>query len=221
MSATIPFNGDIDLNKNQIKNGRFDNLSSAPGSPGVGQIYYNTTYNMNFIWNGTIWRPTGQPPLIQSNTLFTSANTNVDEVAFCLLLPGGLLTTNDYLDILAAISTLGTALKSWKLFVGTAAQTIGATQSGATQIGVAATSTSFKTSLFYRSLAIASNTSVIAPPATTNATGYTGGSTAGANAGITIPTLASDTYWIFTLQRASGSTDAFTSEFMRLQPLKS
>ena len=30
-------------------------LASAPGSPGVGQMYYNTTDNKLYYWNGTAW----------------------------------------------------------------------------------------------------------------------------------------------------------------------
>lgn len=59
MAGIIPFGADIDLNKNQIKNARFDNLAtaSAPSSPAVGQMYYDTTVNCNMCWNGSVWIP--------------------------------------------------------------------------------------------------------------------------------------------------------------------
>lgn len=34
---------DIDLNKNQLRKARFENLAEAPENPAVGQVYYNTT----------------------------------------------------------------------------------------------------------------------------------------------------------------------------------
>ena len=46
---------DIDLNQNQILKGAFERLASAPGSPVLGQFYFNTGDNKFYGWNGTIW----------------------------------------------------------------------------------------------------------------------------------------------------------------------
>ena len=47
----------IDLTKTQILNVVLQNLASAPSSPTAGQIYYNTTTNTAYQYNGTAWVP--------------------------------------------------------------------------------------------------------------------------------------------------------------------
>lgn len=45
----------LDLSKNQVLNIALHNLASAPSSPVAGQIYYNTTDNAVYYWDGTQW----------------------------------------------------------------------------------------------------------------------------------------------------------------------
>lgn len=45
----------IDLNQNEISNVRLQQLASDPGSPVEGQIYYNTTDNTAYLYDGSTW----------------------------------------------------------------------------------------------------------------------------------------------------------------------
>lgn len=45
----------LDLNKNEIQNFKIQNLATAPSNPLLGQLYYNTTDNVLYIWNNVKW----------------------------------------------------------------------------------------------------------------------------------------------------------------------
>lgn len=49
----------IDLNKLELQNATIQNLAVAPGSPVVGQIYYDTVDNKIKVWTGSAWANVG------------------------------------------------------------------------------------------------------------------------------------------------------------------
>jgi hypothetical protein len=53
----ISYLSSINLNQNQLLNARIHNLPSAPDSPVAGQMYYNTTFNRLFVYDGGSWIP--------------------------------------------------------------------------------------------------------------------------------------------------------------------
>jgi len=45
-----------DFNQNEIWKVVLENLSSHPSTPKIGQIYFNTTDNLAYIWGGSSWQ---------------------------------------------------------------------------------------------------------------------------------------------------------------------
>lgn len=58
----------IDLNKNELQNAVIQNLGTAPASPLDGQIYYNTSDDTLYFYNGTSWVNVVQSAEIQYGT---------------------------------------------------------------------------------------------------------------------------------------------------------
>lgn len=65
-----------DFSKNEIQNVVMHKLASAPSSPVAGQIYYDTTNNAAYMWNGTAWRPVDASKLTDGTVPNTALATN-------------------------------------------------------------------------------------------------------------------------------------------------
>lgn len=50
----------IDLNGLEIQNVKFQNLASAPTPSGEGHVYYNTSSDTLFVYDGAAWQPVGK-----------------------------------------------------------------------------------------------------------------------------------------------------------------
>lgn len=73
------FLNNVDLNKNELRNAKVQNLSSDPASPTAGQIYFNTTSNVFKIYNGSAWVAMsvgGQSVGTSDNVTFNNATLN-------------------------------------------------------------------------------------------------------------------------------------------------
>jgi hypothetical protein len=71
----------INLNKNELQNARIHNLSSAPSTPVGGQVYYDTSTNILYFYNGTAWISTSGSAEVIQDTVDTMliAGTGLDK----------------------------------------------------------------------------------------------------------------------------------------------
>ena len=79
--ATKPVLVDIDLNKNELQNAVVQNLATTPASPKAGQIWYNTTDNLIYFYDGSTAKAVGYLPKATTSTLggvIVGTNVNVD-----------------------------------------------------------------------------------------------------------------------------------------------
>ena len=93
------FGNGINLIQNEIQNAVIQNLATAPSSPKKGQIYFNTTDNRQYTYNGTIWIANdgigatmtgdsivtainGSTSLIDNDNLSTGVNSAVTKTGF-------------------------------------------------------------------------------------------------------------------------------------------
>ena len=68
----------IDLTKNQLLNAAIQNLGSAPSSPALGQIYYNTGDNKLYVYNGGSWVDATSVTRLKGSSGSTAAYTTGD-----------------------------------------------------------------------------------------------------------------------------------------------
>lgn len=94
---------DIDLNKNELQNVVLQNLAAAPGSAKSGQIWYDTTNNLVYFYNGSSAVPVGYLPPATASTLGgVKIGSNVNVVA------DGTISINDASNAVKGVIRIAT-----------------------------------------------------------------------------------------------------------------
>lgn len=65
----IKYLNNINLNKNELQNAVIHPLGTAPATPVEGQIYYNSTDDLIYVYDGTDWAPVGDIHTIEANSI--------------------------------------------------------------------------------------------------------------------------------------------------------
>ena len=79
----------IDMTKLEIQNARFQNLAAAPGTPAIGQYYYDTALNIPYIYSGstlgwvamTSGSSSSHNPVTLDTTADTILNLNIQQLS--------------------------------------------------------------------------------------------------------------------------------------------
>ena len=93
----------IDLNKNELQNAKIHVLTSAPNGPAEGQIYYNSTDNRLYFYNGVNWvDASGDIKSVNSNNInqltvtdSTGPNPSINVITSAVTNGGTALATGD------------------------------------------------------------------------------------------------------------------------------
>jgi len=73
--------GAVDLSQNELRNAKVQNLGSAPASPTTGQLYYNSTQNVLYWWNGTVWISAAGATISATTTTLAIGGANTPGVS--------------------------------------------------------------------------------------------------------------------------------------------
>jgi len=67
-NSEFDISNNLNLGQNQLIDVVIDNLSTAPGSPVIGQLYYNTVDDKMYMWNSSAWEDVIHEPHAASHT---------------------------------------------------------------------------------------------------------------------------------------------------------
>ena len=79
INGDLNLQGNLNLNQNQAQNFVFENLATAPTTPVEGQIYYDTTDQINYFWDWDSWEKllSGETGLITMSALQVRRTTDM------------------------------------------------------------------------------------------------------------------------------------------------